>query len=120
MPKYPPWKIRIGRKAEIIGEFEVPCHRLGTNDLKTFLRALVVRYRTETPEDMAAFYVNRHRGSPDRLPFADTKPSFDFERCLTGYFCGEWECWAEAMQAITPKQARAIKNVLEETQRGNA
>jgi len=112
MPKQAPWTIRIGRKAEILDEFEVPYHKLGVNDLKALLRALVVRYRTKRPNEMVNYYVNRRLGHPQRLPFADVIWAYDLDRCQVGYACGNWDCYATAMHLIPPEQAQAIKNEL--------
>lgn len=117
MPKQPPWKIRIGRKVEIIGEFEVPSHKLDTNGVKSFLRALVARYRTERPEDMVAFYVNRRRGDPARSQLANVIKAWDFDRCLIGYSCGNWDCYADAMRRIGPEAAEFLREETERTKR---
>jgi hypothetical protein len=62
---HPPWEIRVGRKDKILAEFRVPAHKLQKNALYAFLKAMVVRYRTETSEDMLAFYVNKAHGAPN-------------------------------------------------------
>src|SRR5438552_2783008 len=100
MTKQPPWEIQVGRKVEIILEFFVPAHKLQANALKAFLIALVARYRTATPEEMLFYYVNKTRGRPTRLPFANITPTFDFEKRRVGFFCGEWECYARAEHEI--------------------
>jgi hypothetical protein len=56
-----------------LASFRVPVHKLQRNALSAFLRALVVRYRTDTPEEMLAFYVNKTRGAPECLPFAEVR-----------------------------------------------
>ena len=109
MPTQPPWEIRVGRKAEVLGDFRVPAHKLQKHALMTFLRALVVRYRTDTPEDMLAFYVNNTRGTPTRLPFAEVTYCEDLDRQRVGYWCGTWESWACAMHEISAEIAAFVK-----------
>lgn len=113
MPKHPPWEIRVGRKTEVLADFRVPAHKLQENARAAFLKALVVRYRTDTPEEMLAFYVNKTRGAPDRLPFAEVKPCKDLDRRRVGYWCGDWECYAFAMQEIDADHAEFIKREIE-------
>ena len=113
MPKQPPWEIRVGRKADVLAEFCVPAHKLTEKGLGTFLRALVVRYRADSPEDMLGYYVNRRRGNPCRLPFVEVTPAHRLDECRVGYLCGNWECYASAMQKIDASQAQAMKEILE-------
>ena len=68
MPKQGPWEIRGGRKAKVLAEFCVPYHKMTTNDLSAFLRALVIQYRTNSPEEMVGYYVNRRLGDPSQIP----------------------------------------------------
>ncbi len=119
MPKQPPWEIRVGRKADILAEFCVPAHKLQKKACEAFLKALVVRYRTDTPEEMLAFYVNKTRGAPDRLPFAEVRNARDLDRRRVGYFCGDWECYAFAMQEIDAGTAEAIKRLIDENKRAH-
>ncbi len=92
-----PWEITVARKAEILADFRVPVHKLQKNALNAFLKALVVRYSTETPQDMLAFYVNKTRGAPAYLPFAEVSYCHDLGRRRVGYWCGNWDCYAFAM-----------------------
>ena len=112
MPKQPDWEFKVARKAEVLAEFRVPTHKLQKNTLNAFLKALVVRYRTNTPEEMLAFYVNKTRGTPDHLPFAEVHWCSDLDRKRVGYFCGDWECYASAMQEIDADTADANKTHL--------
>jgi hypothetical protein len=64
---------------------------------------------------MLAFYVNRRRGSPQRLPFADVRWTEDLEHNRVGYFCGDWDCYAMAMQEIDEDIARAVQRELART-----
>jgi hypothetical protein len=95
----------------------VPAHRLGKNDLEAFLRAIVVRYRTDEPEGMLNYYVNRRQGYPTRLPFAEVQYCWDFERRRVGYFCGTWECYAEAVQQIDEATATALSRLHEQNKK---
>ncbi len=113
MPKQPPWQIRVGRKADVLAEFCVPAHKIGVKDLNVFLRALVVRYRTNSPEDMVGYYVNRRRGHPCHLPFAEVAPAHRLDECRVGYLCGDWECYASARQKVDASQAQAMKEILQ-------
>jgi hypothetical protein len=60
--RQPSWKVRVGNKEVVLAEFELPYHRMGNRQIETFLRALVVRYRTDTREEMASYYVNGRAG----------------------------------------------------------
>ena len=100
MPRQSPWEIRVGRKADILAELLVPVHKLQRQALSAFLKALVVRFSTDTPEDMLTFYVNGTRGLPTRLLLAEVKPCEDLDRNRIGYWCGTWECYAVAMREI--------------------
>lgn len=117
MPKQPPWQIRVGRKAQLIAEFSVPAHKLPKNALEAFLKSVVVRYRTKEPGEMLHYYVSKTRGRPTRLNFAELIPIHDLDRRLVGYFCGEWECYAEAAREIDNEQAESLKRVMEENRR---
>jgi hypothetical protein len=108
----PPWEIKVGRKAKILAEFQVPAHKLQKNALDIFLKALVVRYRTSTPEDMLPYYVNKAKGEPSRLSFADVTYCYDLDRRRVGYCCGDWDCYAFAMQEIEAHEAEAIRSEL--------
>ena len=119
MPKQPPWEIRVGRKSEVLAEIQVPFHKMGEKDIAAFLRALVVRYRTDRPEDMVSFYVNKRRGNPCRLPFADIKPAYQLEQSRVGYFCGDWECYAFAMHEIDETTATAMLKTLRQSLKGS-
>ena len=112
MPKQPPWEIRVARKADVLAEFHVPAHKMDVKDLKAFLRAIIVRYRTDSPEDMMHYYVNRRRGHPSRLPFAEVTCVHKLDQQRVGYWCGDWDCYASAMQKIDEAQAQAGKQIL--------
>ena len=120
MPKQAPWEIRVGRKTEVLAEFSVPAHKLRTDNVKAFLKAIVIRYRNETPEEMMSYYVNKTRGLPSRLPFADVMRAYDIDRCRVGYSCGDWECYAFAMQEISGAVAQTVKKLLEATKAANS
>jgi hypothetical protein len=117
MAKQRPWQIRVGRKAQIIAEFSVPAHKLQKNALEAFLRSVVVRYRTNNPEEMLGYYVSKTRGRPSRLGFAELSPAYDLDRRLVGYFCSDWECYADAMREIDADHAESLKRILEENKR---
>lgn len=119
VPKQPPWEIRVGRKSDILGNFCVPAHKLQKKACEAFLKALVVRYRTDTPEEMLAFYVNKTRGAPERLPFAEVSYTHDPDRRRVGYWCGDWECYAFATQEIDAGTADAIKRTIDENKRAH-
>ncbi len=113
----PPWEIRVGRKDKILAEFRVPAHKLQKNALYAFLKAMVVRYRTETPEDMLAFYVNKTRGAPTRLSFAEARSCHDLEKRRVGHWCGDWDCYASAMREISAEAADGMKLIFEQNRR---
>ena len=119
MPKQPPWTITVGRKAEVISEFVVPAHKLQRTALENYLRALVVRYRTKSPEDMLNYYVNRTKGKPTRLVYAELRPYWSFDLRRSGYFCGEWECYASATYEVSAEIAQAVQNELERGKQAN-
>ena len=108
MTKQPPWEITVGRKGNIIAEFQVPSHKLQKNALAAFLRALVARYRSSSPEEMLSYYVNNTRGAPARLPFAEIVPCHDLERLRVGLQCGGWECYATALHEVSSDVAKSL------------
>jgi hypothetical protein len=105
----PPWEIEVCEKAKTLARFQVPAHKLGPNDLASFLRPLVVRGRTNTIAEMMVFYVNRRRGAPNRLPFAEVQPCRNLKRGRVGYWCGDWDCYATAMKKIDKATAAWIR-----------
>ena len=115
--KQPPWHIKVARKDNVLEEFDVPAHKLGSKEIGTFLRAIVVRYRTETAEDMASYYVNQRRGAPSRLPFAEVSDCYSEDQQHQGYLCGgwEWEWYATAMQDVGPEAATAMREIVAKT-----
>lgn len=109
MKPMPVWKIMVARKTEIIAELTVPAYRLTEKDLDDLSRALVVRYRNDTVEEMLPYYLNRRRGKPERLNFADPKPYTDEKKLESGVYCGNWDCYAYASQRIGIEHAEAAK-----------
>jgi hypothetical protein len=95
---------------EILAEFEVSAHKLakGTS-LDAFLKAVVVRNRTGTANEMLSHYVSKARGKPDHLPFSEVVYSHDLDIRLIGYFCGDWESWASAMREYDQSVIDAIR-----------
>lgn len=114
MPKQLHWEIRVGRKTNVLADFHVAAHKLQKNTRAAFLKALVARYSTDTPEEMLAFYVNKTHRAPERLPFAEVRPSYDLDRRRIGYWCGDWDCYASATQEIDAGNAEAMKRVIEQ------
>jgi hypothetical protein len=112
MQKQSPWEIKIARKAETLAEFSVPAYKLTKNALHAFLKAIVASERGGPPESMVLFYLNKRRGEPSRLPFAEIRSHEDLEHNRIGYFCGDWECYASAMQEIDPSIVVALKKEL--------
>ena len=110
MSKQPQWRILVGRKAGLIADFYMPAHRLMVNDIQAFLKAVVARYSSDGPEDMALYYLNKRRGAPSRLPFADVMPVRDPD--VWGYYCGDWDCYASATQVLDEDAAKALKEML--------
>ena len=78
------------------------------NDIKAFLKAVVARYSSDGPEDMALYYLNKRQGAPSRLPFADVMPVHN----AYGYYCGDWDCYAYATQELDEVTAQALKEIL--------
>lgn len=112
--KQAPWKVRVGKKEVVLAEFEVPYHKMGSRQVETFLRALVVRYRTDSPEEMVPYYVNGKAGHPARMPFANVIHAYSEDQVEQGYFCGEWECFASAMYTIDAAAAEAVRHPIEQ------
>lgn len=109
MPRHPPWTITVGRKQNVIAEFTVPAHNLQRKAREAFLRALVARYSTDTPQEMLHYYANRTRGYP---PIPDVRWNPQPDRLQNGYFFGDWECYASAMYEIRQAEADWIKREL--------
>jgi hypothetical protein len=109
MQKQPPWEIKVCRKAKILAEFNVPAHKLTKNALEAFLKAVVASERGGAPETIMLFYVNKRRGEPSRIPFAEIRMHEDLEHNRMGYFCGDWECYASATQEIDPSIVAWLK-----------
>ena len=108
MPVQEPWKIRVGRKAEEIASFQIPAHKLGSNEIDVFLRALVTRFRTSTAEEMIPYYVNGRRGSPTRSYLAEVQRCWSSDQKEQGKMCGDWECYAIATQKISDEHAAVV------------
>jgi hypothetical protein len=119
MPKRPEWEIQVGRKAEILANFRVPMYKLPRKALQAFLRALVIRYRTDTPEEMLPFYVSKTRGAPDRLPYAEVS-DWPLDRGRLGYWCGTWECYASALWELDAKTLEAVMMEIQKNIRATA
>jgi hypothetical protein len=117
MQNQAPWEIKLSRKAKILAEFKVPGHKLSGNGLKAFLKAIVASERAGNPESMMLFYVNKRRGEPSRLPFAETCKHEDLKRNRVGFFCGDWECHASAFQKIDASTVKWIKQERERSRR---
>jgi hypothetical protein len=62
--KTPPWYIEVAKKNKVLARLVVPAHKLPTNALAAFMKALVVRYLTSSPEEMLPFMSAAPRGSP--------------------------------------------------------
>lgn len=117
MPSRCPWKIRVAHKDKDIASFEVPEHKLGSKEIGTFLHALVVRYRTETAEEMLPYYVNGRKGLPEKSPFANIVRYDRLDLREVGFFCGDWECYAMATQTISEEHAAIIQQLHEQNRR---
>ena len=104
----PPWKISVWRKDQQLTSFEIPDHKLGSNEIRHFLHALVVRSRTSSLEEMIPYYVNGRRGSPSKLPFANVQTYLSDDLREQGYWCGEWECHAKATQTNSDESIVAL------------
>jgi hypothetical protein len=113
------WNIRVGRKATIVADFCVPMNKLDGKRVHEFLRTLVIRYTTNSPEDMLPYYVNARRGKPVRRSDLDTKSYIDYEKCLSGICCGDWDCYASAAFQLTSDEAEALHNIRRQNQRAS-
>ena len=114
MPKQGPWEIRVGRKDDVLAEFSVPHHKMSKKDLNVFLRALVIRYRTDSPEEMVGYYVNKRLGHPSQIPLkVNSANKLDQHRI--GYCCGNWELYAYALHEFDKEQIQAVKRILQAT-----
>jgi hypothetical protein len=110
--KLPPWDIEVAQKDKILASFQVPAHKLPRKALEAFLKASVARYRSISAEDMVVFYVSKARGNPSRLPFTEITRYWNSETRRSGYFCGEWECYATATYEVSAEIATAIEEQL--------
>jgi len=108
-----PWKIKVCEKAKTLAEFQVPAHKLDRKDLAIFLKALVVRSRTDSLEEMIPFYVNKRRGIPDHLSFAEIRRCNKLEQNRLGYWCGNWDCYAVAMQEFDKALIDSVKKEIQ-------
>ena len=119
MNKPKEWNITVGKKAKILAKLKAPMHQLGRRDLDAFLKAIVVRYRTENAREMLAYYVNRRKGSIQRA-FDAPKivPYFNFEHRWNGVWCGTWDRYARAVYELTAEEAQSIKDVQDANKRG--
>ena len=116
--KNPPWRIVVAKKQHVIADFLVPAHKLPTKALSAFLKALVVRYKTSSPEEMLPFYVSRAKGEPAFRSIGHfAEFTFDYETRQIGYYSGDWECYACARYEIDQERADALKR---EMDRGRA
>jgi hypothetical protein len=113
MAKQPPWEIKVQCKARTVAEFHVPAHKLQKESLYAFLKAVVVRYRTNTPQEMVGYYLNKTLGLPKRLSLADVKPCHHLDRRRVGYSCGDGDCVAFAMQEVGADVADAATREIE-------
>lgn len=114
MPKQGPWEICVGRKANVLAKFCVPHHKMSKNDLSAFLRALVIQYRTNDPEKMVGYYVNRRPGHPSRIPL-EIKTVDKIDQRRMGYLCGNWDFYAYALQEYNEELVQEIKRILQAT-----
>jgi hypothetical protein len=105
------WEIKVSTKSKTLAEFEVPAHKLGSKDIRALLKAIVASGRAGNPETMTLMYVNRRRGEPARLNFAECRQHADLRRGQTGIFCGDWEFYATAMQDADPTVIRWLKRI---------
>jgi hypothetical protein len=56
MAEQQPWEIEVWCRHKAIARFEAPAHKLSKGGtLFEFLRALVVRYTTDTPQEMLLY-----------------------------------------------------------------
>ena len=114
MPKQPPWEIHVGQKADVLAKFCVPFHKMSIKDLSAFLRALVICYRTNRPEEMVGYYVNRRLGDPSHI-LLEVKAVHKFDQNQIGYWCGNWDFYAYAMQELDEAKVQAVKQILQVT-----
>lgn len=108
------------RKTEIIAEFHVPAHKLQKNALLEFLKALCVRYMTDTPEEMLSFYCNKTPGKPARLDWADVQAGWNLERRRIGFYAGNWDCRAIAEQELDAQTAQWIRQQHEKNRQSSS
>ena len=101
----------MGRKQYVIAEFTVPYHLLPTKKMEAYLKALVVRYSTDTPEEMLNYYARRRKGQPSTWD-VKVRPDHDLKRNLLGYSSGDWECYAYAMRPIEELLARNLMRTM--------
>jgi len=118
MPKHGPWEIRVCRKDEVLAEFCVPYHKMSTGDLSAFLRGLIIQYRTNSPEEMVGYYVNRRLGAPSRIPL-EVMAVNKLDQRRMGYWCGNWDFYAYALQEFDEEQVQAVKQILQATKDSN-
>lgn len=103
------WNIKIGKKAEIIECFSVPINKLDGSALRYFLRASVARYAGGEMKYALNYFVNERNGEPQRSADSSVVRVLDPERAVSGYFCGTWECYAEATFELSENETKILK-----------
>jgi hypothetical protein len=108
-----PWTFTVVVNGLTTESFDVPAHQLTDEAVKAMLRAIVIRHRTSTAQEMLPYYVNRRRGSISRLPMADVQPAWAPDYTAQGWSCGtQVEAIAYAMRPIDPAQASVVRALI--------
>jgi hypothetical protein len=106
------WEIRVGKKDTIIEQFSVPIYKLDGPALKYFLVSSVARLQCESLQDTLDYFVNGRKGMPQRSPYAQIFCVTDPELGVSGYFCGTWECYAEATFLLSDSEIMGLKRII--------
>lgn len=106
------WEFRIGKKAAIIERFSVPINKLDGKALQYFLRAAVCRYDCSTIQESLEYFVNERPGKPQRSPYSKIYRVLDLQRGVSGYFCGTWDCYAEATFSLSDTEIKGLRKII--------
>jgi hypothetical protein len=73
----------------------------------------VVRYRTDTPQEMLLYYVNNRSGEPSRVDGAEVRHAWSPDHRKQGYICGDLECRATSMRELDDQQVEWVREQVE-------
>lgn len=112
--KNPPWDIVVYVNDVEVSSFQIPNHRLEVGGLHDMMRAIFLRYWTDTPEEMSAYYLNKRSGLPIRSSNPDVRDFFDHESRRKGFLIGAPGCYVSASMLMDQGYVDAWKVIEEE------